>query len=393
MADFLFLSTADWDHPLWTNKQHVAKALAHAGHRVLYVDSLGLRRPRIDRADSRRILARLKRCFQAPRKIEERLWVISPLVVPGCSSGPVLWLNRLLLALSLVVASLILRLQRPILWTYNPITFLMLPVRWPWGVVYHCVDRIQAQPQMPATLITSAERELCRRADVVFTTAPELQRDLRPLNQHTYYYPNVADYGHFAVAQGFGASDIPSDLVRIGRPRIGFVGAIDGYKLDLSMLADLAASTPDWSYVLIGPVAHGDPATDVSQLESLSNVFFLGAKTYDVLPRYLAGFDVALLPLRCNDYTRHMFPMKFFEYLASGRPVVATAIPSLLDFSEVAHLCQDDVSAFRNAILSCLSGHGPPLSQRLAAAREHTYQARTQSMLHDLARVGLVGHH
>ena len=75
MADFVVLATADWDHPLWTNKQHTALALAAAGHRVLYVESLGIRLPRIAAADSARIFRRLRRLLQLPRKREERLWV------------------------------------------------------------------------------------------------------------------------------------------------------------------------------------------------------------------------------------------------------------------------------------------------------------------------------
>ena len=87
MADFVVLSTADWDHPLWTNKQHVAAALADLGHRVLYVDSLGVRGPRVDRADSGRIWRRLRRGLRCPRKVRSRVWVISPLVLPGQVRG------------------------------------------------------------------------------------------------------------------------------------------------------------------------------------------------------------------------------------------------------------------------------------------------------------------
>lgn len=389
MADFLLLSTADWDHPLWTNKQHVAISLAAAGHRVLYVDSLGLRPPRSGRADRQRILRRLWRGLRPPRRVRPRLWVLSPLVLPGGTSGPRLLLNRLLLALWLGAAQLMLGFRRPILWTYNPLTLEFLP-GYRGRIVYHCVDRIQAQPQMPAARIEAAEHGLCRRADVVFTTAPELQRMLAPLNPHTFFYGNVADYDHFSTAHRAGGLLPPPKLLALPSPRIGFMGAIDGYKLDLPMLTALAQATPSWSYALIGPVAHGDPGTDVSALMALPNVHFFGAQAYADLPALLAGLDVALLPLQINDYTRHMFPMKFFEYLAAGRAVVATAIPSLRPFASVALLCPPDANAFQQAINRALAGEAPPLQDRLEVARMHTYQTRTDRMLENLQRLALL---
>ena len=97
MADFVVLATADWDHPLWTNKQHTALTLAAAGHRVLYVESLGLRPPRAGAADRTRIVRRLRRMLQLPRQRRERLWVWSPPVLPGGHSGRALRFNRRLL--------------------------------------------------------------------------------------------------------------------------------------------------------------------------------------------------------------------------------------------------------------------------------------------------------
>merc|ERR1711965_627575 len=169
-----------------------------------------------------------------------------------------------------------------------------------------------------------------------------------------------------------------------------FVGAIDAYKLDLPMLEALVAQHPEWNVVLIGPVGETDPSTDVSGLERFPNVFLLGPKPYEVLPSYLAQADVALLPLQLNEYTRHMYPMKFFEYLAAGRPVVATAIPSLQDQSDVALLCPPDAVSFEAAIRCALAGEGPTLEQRLRRAGLQTYRTRTEAMLDCLDRHGLM---
>ena len=106
MADVVLLATADWDHPLWTNKQHVAVALAAEGHRVLYVESLGLRPAQATARDLSRILKRLRRGLRGPRRVRPGIWVWSPLVWPGGSTGLTLMLNRLSLSLGLRIALL-----------------------------------------------------------------------------------------------------------------------------------------------------------------------------------------------------------------------------------------------------------------------------------------------
>jgi glycosyltransferase involved in cell wall biosynthesis len=131
--------------------------------------------------------------------------------------------------------------------------------------------------------------------------------------------------------------------------------------------------------VFIGEVGEGDPLTDASLLEKLPNVHILGGRPYASLPGYLKAVDVAILPCLINDYTRSMFPMKFFEYLASGRPVVSTKIPALSDYGHVAALCSDSTE-FSAAIRAALAGNAPALELRLAAAREHTYDIRTSRM-------------
>jgi glycosyltransferase involved in cell wall biosynthesis len=389
MADIILLSTADWDHPLWTNKQHQAVSLAKSGHRVLYIDSLGIRGPRSGGADRRRILRRLGRCLRPLRQVRPGIWVLSPLVLPGRVSGYGGRFNRLSLNLALFCADVLLDLRTPLLWTFNPNSRAYLKLGRFHATIYHCVDRIQSQPGMPVAALERAERELCSKVNAVFTTAPKLQESLQALNAGTHCFGNVADAIHFGRAH---SSDLqrPRDLPIRSGPCLMFVGAIDAYKLDLPMLEELIQRTSDWTYVFIGPVAEADPSTDVSRLAGFGNVHLLGHRSYDDLPNYLAHADVALLPLQLNEYTRHMFPMKFFEYLAAGCPVVATAIPSLEDQRDIAWLCPPTVEAFQAAIAAALAGDGPSLRQRLDRSETFTYDSRTTTMLHCLGRHGLL---
>ena len=389
MADFVVLATADWDHPLWTNKQHTALSLVENGHRVLYVESLGLRPPRASTSDGLRIVRRLQRILRPPRQVRPNLWVWSPAVLPGGTQGRALALNRGLFRAGLSVVLRLLRFHHPLLWTYNPLARLYVALNDFSASVYHCVDSIQDQPGMPSALIERGERELCASVNLVLTTAPELQRRLEPLNPHTYFFGNVADASHFHQALE-SELPCPDDLAMVPSPRVLFVGALDAYKLDLEMLEALIRNTPQWSYVLLGPIAECDPSTDLKSVLALSNVYGMGVRPYRELPAWMSHSDVAFLPLRLNDYTRQMFPMKFFEYLASGCPTVATAIPSLLSHRDVALLCSPSAAEFEVAIQQALVGAGPPLPLRLERASQHTYQQRTQHMLEILQQLGLL---
>ena len=383
--DVVLLSTADWDNPFWTNKQHVAAELARRGFRVLYVESLGLRQPTLNSRDLRRIARRLLRSLRFPRQVRNNLWVWSPLVVPAHGQ---LWarrVNRLLLRAGIAICTRRLGFRRDILWTYNPLTADVLSLSQFPLVVYHCVDDVKAAPGMPAQAISHAESALVAQADIVFTTAPKLAEIHSRLNRQTYYLPNVADFEHFSLARS-PVTKIPGDLARIPEPRIGFVGAISRYKLDFDLLRTLAQSHPEWSVVLIGEIGEGDPWTDVSSLSDLPNLHFLGPRPYSQLPAYLKGFSVGILPSAMNDYTAAMFPMKFFEYLAAGLPVVSVNLPALRDHADVATLASTP-QAFIRAIDCELTIGGPPLSNRLERAQHHTYVSRMDAMLRVIDRI------
>ncbi len=295
-------------------------------------------------------------------------------------------LNRIVLRVGLAFWLLILGFRKAVLWTYNPAATTLLRLQDYRLVVYHCVDDISAQPGMDAAGIWASEQQLCEAADLVFVTSKELFSSRAVLNPaNTYYYPNVVDYAHFARG-GSPDGSAPADLLGwCPSPWIGFVGAISSYKVDFPLLRELAEANPQWSFVLIGSVGEGDPLTDSALLEGLANLHLIGPRSYADLPAYMAAFDVALIPAPINAYTRAMFPMKFFEYLAAGAPVVATPLPALEEFGDV-FLQASTPAQFTAAIASILegqSGLNPEHSDRLA--RDYSYHERTLWMLQHLA--------
>lgn len=377
--DIVLLATADWDNPFWTNKQHVALELSLRGHRVLYVESVGLRRPGVNRQDARRIVRRLRSGIRPPRKVRDNLWVWSPVLFPWHGISAVRPANRVLFSVLLHRITRTLNFGAPLLWTYNPITQRLINIDNFKAVVYHCVDESKARPGMPSSLIERSDASLTKSADVVFVTSRALEQRRRKWNTRVFNLGNVADYGHFSKAMSDELT-VPEDMTDIQRPRIGFVGAINAHKLDLELLSYVAKSRPQWSLVMIGKVGEGAPNSDIEILRRHTNIILLGPKRYQDLPAYLKGLDVALLPNVINQYTTAMFPMKFFEYLAAGCPVVSTHLPALEEYADIMTRATSR-EEFLRGIEDALSDRVPSLEKRLAIAQTRTYQWRTDRMM------------
>jgi glycosyltransferase involved in cell wall biosynthesis len=385
LGDMVIISTADWDHPLWTNNQHNAIRLAERGFRVLYVESLGLRRPTVAASDLKRIVGRILRSMRGIRRVNPRLFVYSPLVLPFHGSRTARAINDFLLTSCLSLLLKILSFNKVIIWSYNPFIFGLRDAVQASSLIYHCVDDLSSVPGMPSRQVREAEGSMLERGDVIFATSRALFERLGTLQpKKTYYLPNVADYEHFSAARAAGA--IPPEVARIPRPRLGFVGAISTHKLDLDLIAEVAEQRPHWHWVLVGPPGAAEPRPETAALQR-ANVHFLGHRPYQALPDYLRGMDIAVLPCKLNQYTQSMFPLKFFEYLAAGKPVVATSLPALQDYREF-YVKADSVEEFCQAVEMILAGRRPDEQLCTELAKRHTWDARLDQMLEIIGHVG-----
>jgi glycosyltransferase involved in cell wall biosynthesis len=369
--DIVCIGTADWVTELPINQHHLMSRLA-ARNRVLFVESLGLRRPQLASRDLRRIGRRLLRGLRGVREVEG-VHVLSPLVLPFHASPAVRRLNRRLLRLQVRWAVRRLRVREPILWAYAPQAEELIGTLEPGLIVYHCVDDVAAQKGVDAASFRAAEERLARRADLVLASAPALAERMRTLSGQALYAPNVADTRLFATALDDGPVD-PA-LHGLPRPRLVFQGAVVATKLDLGLLGELARLRPEWSVVLVGPLGAGDPSGDLSALAEAPNIHLVGSRPTAALPAVLRGADAGLIPYAINDLTRSVFPMKVYEYLAAGLQVLATPLPALAGTEGIEVVA--DAAELAAAVEREWPLDGPERRrERSRAALAHSWEAR-----------------
>lgn len=214
-------------------------------------------------------------------------------------------------------------IQSYIFWYYTPMALAFTANFKPLATVYDCMDELSAFKFAPPE-ITAFEQELFRKANVVFTGGNNLYKAKKEQHDNIHCCPSSIDKAHFKVARDH--KNEVADQSAIPYPRLGFFGVIDE-RFDIDLIKQAADAKPDWHFVLVGPVIKIDAAT----LPQNENIHYLGPKTYEELPAYLSGWDIALIPFAINESTRYISPTKTPEYLAGGKPVISTAITDVVN--------------------------------------------------------------
>jgi UDP-galactopyranose mutase len=223
----------------------------------------------------------------------------------------------------------------------------------PVATIYDCMDELSAFKNAPAEL-KNRETELFRRADHVFTGGQSLYESKRDQHRSVHAFPSSIDAAHFMRARI--AKEEPADQRDIPHPRVGFFGVIDE-RMNLDLIREVAEKRPELQLVIIGPVVK----ISEDDLPRRQNIHYLGGKSYQELPAYLSGWDVAMLPFALNESTRFISPTKTPEYLAAGCPVVSTSIRDVVrpyGQNGLVHIA-DTADDFIKAIVTALSTDSP----------------------------------
>jgi glycosyltransferase involved in cell wall biosynthesis len=212
------------------------------------------------------------------------------------------------------------------------------------------------------------EPEMIRRADVVVANSVYIANYAKQFNTKSFYIGQGCDVDHFKKA--LSSLVIPKDLNDIQRPRIGYIGAITSERLDIDLILFLSKERPTWNFILIGPP---DNAFLTSELTNCKNVHFLGRKQFDELPNYLKGLDVCINPQKVNMLTIGNYPRKIDEYLAAGKPVVATRTEAMAPFEEHTYLSENPEEYILNIEKALEDDNEPRKLARSVFASSHTW--------------------
>lgn len=241
---------------------------------------------------------------------------------------------------------------------------LALRAKYGWRVVYECMDELDGLAILRSELLQD-ETDLARRADMVITTSSRLLEKHAENNARCFLVPNACEYQHFHTRSR------RRELRRSHHPIIGYVGAIMGW-FDDEVIRVIAEDRPEWSIVLVGRV--DSPAA--RDLGRLPNVQLLGEQPYERIPAFVQAFDVCLIPFKLSTITLSTNPVKFYEYLCAGKPVVSSRLPELSQHSELFYPATgglEFVSQIEKALREDDAEHR---KRRIAWASEQTWEAR-----------------
>jgi len=314
------LSTQDWQD-LWTRKQRFMLQFAKQGNRVLYVETQYHWVTYIRRFPHQ--WRRIYLWLLGPRQVSPNLYVYTPpLLLPAFQIFP--WLaavNNFALAFFLKAAMKQAAIESPILWLYSHFNHSLIKKLGCKKALYECVDEFSgAKGLIRGDVAAGLEAETLKSVDLAIVTAPSLKLSKQNYNRNIFIIPNATNVAHFGKALTDELPE-PPDIRRIARPRLVFLGAV-AYWVDMQLLRHIAVNRPNWNIVMVGPLI-----ANTGIIRGLDNVHLLGRKPYDELPGYLAWCDIALNPYVVDSVAENCSPLKLYEYLASGLPIVSTEMP------------------------------------------------------------------
>lgn len=383
--DIVITGLQAWDNDIGSNCINIAKEFAN-DNRVLYVNFPLDRNTLLKNKDDAKIQKRLsiiKNNGKDLEQVDENIWTLYPkTIIQSINKIPIepvfdFFNKRNNKKYATQISSGISRLNFKNFYIFNDSdmfrSFYLKELLNPELYIYYSRDNLIAVNYWKKHGVR-IEAELIRKSDLCTANSTYLADYCRKYNPNSYYVGQGCDLSLFNPEL---LKDIPDDINSIKSPIIGYVGALVGLRLDINLLEYLAETKPEWSIVLVGPE---DENFKNSRLHSLSNVHFLGAKKMEELPKYINGFDVCINPQLINEVTIGNYPRKIDEYLAMGKPTVATSTTAMEVFADYCYLAENKES-YVDLINKALSENSQDKSiARRAFAMTHTWENNVEEI-------------
>jgi glycosyltransferase involved in cell wall biosynthesis len=246
-----------------------------------------------------------------------------------------------------------------------------------WKVIYDCMDYHPGFASNSQEMLRH-EEHLSRQCDLLLVTSRFLLNEKSELNPNHLFVPNAADFDHFHQQP----ANRPQELEGIGNPIIGYYGAIADW-FDVALIRTLAVLRPMWQFALIGSTKYAS----IDSVIDVPNVHLFGEKSYTELPSYLNAFDVAIIPFKAMELTQATNPVKLYEYLSAGKPVVATDLYELRYYEHIISLASTADQWLVEIERALIDNSPTRIRERIDFARQNTWEIRSEQIEKEFSRL------
>jgi len=361
--DIIFFGD-DWGrHP--STIQHIARVLSRS-NRILWVNTLGSRKPRLNLSDLKRLLEKSATLIRrgTDSSSEPNIHVLHPRVLPYYDSKMIRKLNNTLLKSAIRKETKKLRFHKPVLMSITPLMADLMGQLGEHSSHYFCADDYPHFDNVFSAFV-DMEQTMLDRSDTVFVTSEILLATRHPKRRPAKYLPQGVDIDHFKQRPG----DRPEELATTSKSVVGFFGLITTW-VDVNLIARCAQRYPDATFIVIGRAT-----VDTGMLSALANVRYLGAIPYASLPKYAQVFDVGLIPFIRNPLTLASNPLKMLEYLSMGAAVVSTDLPEVHKFGDVVYIAKDNDDFVEQVGIALMSDSPARREERRRRASAYSWMA------------------
>ncbi len=374
--DIICFAPTDWWGMNPSCTTHIMQRLVR-DNKVLYInpfssDLLGAAK----RGITKRIVRKLKSITKFLKHPQKNLYIFSPVFLPIQGKRIIDSLNNFFVRLQLKTLCSLLRMSRPILWVENVRAADILHCFNPVIIIYHVSDLFVEDEYTPnQEALRQRERKISQESDILICVSKRLYEAKRTQRNNVFYLPHGVDFELFRKAANNGDDSI-KELVNVPRPIAGYYGTMTAHN-DTELLEYCAARLRNVSFVLAGEVTGGN----YEQLSKQPNIYLLGRVPYQQIPALCACFDVCLLQWKMSKWIRFCSPLKFFEYMASGKPIVSIPIDEIAEnYSDIVSVARSK-EEFCNAIIWELNNDTYERAyRRIEATKEHSWDNHVERL-------------
>lgn len=376
MNDIIFVSLELWDD-VWRRNQFLCAEFAkrHKDRKILFVG------PALDFS----YMVRTGQCGElqrpAPRTVPEfpNIAITRPLKLAPTSLVAGQYLNEWVARLHIRRSISRLNIRNPIIWINSHSAAHLVGRIEAASVIYDITDdwtSFADQSERARDLIIAQDEELCRNADAVIVCSEKLYELKKDIATDLHIVPNGVDAEHYRQVLD-GDSPLPLAASKWRKPVLGYTGTIHPERVDLELVEKLARHFVDGTVVLLGPVLLRD--TSKQRLGRCGNVILPGPVAYREIPRYMRAFDVSITPHLVTPFTESLNPIKLWEYLAAGKPIVSTPVAGFRDYPNVIN-CASSHQEFIDGVVAALAEKTERSETRRNEVRAHSWKSRGEKV-------------